>query len=74
MSETPHSELPEFKVGDLVTLKSGGPSMTVNGEKRDDDLVTCQWFDGRELHTDAFDSPCLVRFEEAACPRCLTRS
>jgi uncharacterized protein YodC (DUF2158 family) len=48
--------------------------MTVNGEKRDDDLVTCQWFDGRELHTDAFDSPCLVRFEEAACPRCLTRS
>jgi uncharacterized protein YodC (DUF2158 family) len=32
----------EFKVGDVVMLKSGGPLMTVSG--RDINLVQCMWF------------------------------
>ena len=32
----------DFKTGDIVTLNSDGPYMTV--EKVENDLVTCQWF------------------------------
>ena len=34
--------MPDFKVGDVVMLKSGGPSMTVSG--RDINGVECMWF------------------------------
>ena len=34
----------DFKIGDVVKLKSGGPLMTVNGTKGDD--VWCRWFGG----------------------------
>ena len=33
----------EFKVGDVVQLKSGGPLMTVN--KVGSGEIGCQWFD-----------------------------
>jgi len=33
----------EFKVGDVVKLKSGGLKMTI--ESIDGNVVNCQWFD-----------------------------
>ena len=49
----------EFKVGDIVQLKSGGPKMTVNevlethGEDKQD--VRCAWFAGSK-HEHAYFS------------------
>jgi uncharacterized protein YodC (DUF2158 family) len=34
-----------FRVGDVVTLKSGGPRMTVVSDGADE--LVCQWFDER---------------------------
>ena len=36
----------EFKPGDVVVLRSGGPSMTVAAV--DGPVASCQWFDGKE--------------------------
>jgi uncharacterized protein YodC (DUF2158 family) len=57
----------EFKIGDVVELKSGGPAMTVtqvpgwvgSPPKQGDvgvrtDLVTCYWFDGGEANSHEF--------------------
>ena len=40
----------EFKVGDRVQLKSGGPTMTVRfaGDEYGTKVVYCAWFDGNE--------------------------
>ncbi|MGY3323378.1 YodC family protein [Pseudomonas sp. TE3911] len=39
----------DFSVGDVVTLKSGGPAMTVDSLPNDfrtgEPLVRCTWFD-----------------------------
>lgn len=50
----------EFKVGDLVQLKSGGPEMTIEfypvsemGIKYDD-RAQCMWFDKGELKRGIF--------------------
>ena len=56
--------MPRFKSGDLVVLKSGGPSMTVdtvNTDIFDDNKITgvvCVWFVGEKLER--------VRFEQGA--------
>ena len=34
----------DFKIGDLVTLKSGGPIMTVEAVQGTDPKVSCVWF------------------------------
>ena len=53
--------MPLFKSGDLVTLKSGGPVMTVdtvNTDILDDDKMTgvlCVWFVGEKLERVRFD-------------------
>jgi uncharacterized protein YodC (DUF2158 family) len=52
-----------IKVGDLVKLKSGGPTMTVEGP--DDDVlktgqVRCQWFSGSRLSRAIFHQDALV--------------
>ncbi|MFC0402769.1 YodC family protein [Paraburkholderia rhizosphaerae] len=54
------SQTGQFNVGDVVTLKVGGPRMTVTyagpiGGSVDERLV-CQWFDEHgELRQDIFD-------------------
>ena len=54
--------MPRFKSGDLVVLKSGGPTMTVdtvNTDIFDDNKITgivCIWFVGEKLER--------VRFEQ----------
>jgi uncharacterized protein YodC (DUF2158 family) len=54
-------ELDELKIGDVVKLHSGGPSMTVTGYPTAADTVHCEWFDSagnhyrREFHQDALD-------------------
>lgn len=44
----------EVKIGDVVQLKSGGPTMTI--EDIDDSRnVRCKWFDrDQTLHTESF--------------------
>jgi len=41
-----------FKVGDLVELKSGGPTMTV--KVLGTDYILCQWFAGKKLEQGRF--------------------
>lgn len=38
----------EFKPGDLVRLKSGGPVMTVSEWDEDYEQFTCDWFDDKK--------------------------
>ena len=49
----------QFKVGDIVMLKSGGPSMTVE-EIQADGRVACSWFDGKSLKSAVFVPGMLV--------------
>jgi len=55
------SAMAVFKSGDLVVLKSGGPTMTidtVNTDIFDDDKITgilCAWFVGQKLERVRFD-------------------
>jgi uncharacterized protein YodC (DUF2158 family) len=44
----------EYKVSDVVFLKSGSPPMTVSDLARTDGLITVEWFDGATLHRDCF--------------------
>ncbi len=41
------SDQAEFKIGDVVCLKSGGPKMTVTDI--DSDVILCVWFNGTEF-------------------------
>ena len=62
--------MPPFKPGDLVVLKSGGPTMTVdaaNTDIFDDDKIigtVCAWFVGEKLERVRFDYRA-----SAECPR-----
>lgn len=54
--------------GDIVTLKSGGPKMTVQGFKRDiltakniEDEVLCIWFKGDETASEYFNIAALIK-------------
>ncbi|WP_339504002.1 YodC family protein [Pseudomonas sp. RL_105y_Pfl2_101] len=56
--------------GDVVELKSGGPSMTVqtlgNWEMKGiEDGAMCVWFDGKTKHQDVFDVAVLKPVDEA---------
>jgi uncharacterized protein YodC (DUF2158 family) len=45
----------DFKKGDVVTLKSGGPLMTIRLIRHDGSLL-CMWFDSKkERKEDDFD-------------------
>jgi len=50
----------EFKIGDTVTLKSGGPIMTVE-EILSNNHVRCQWFAGKKLESGVFPPDSLTR-------------
>jgi uncharacterized protein YodC (DUF2158 family) len=54
----------EFKIGQVVQLKSGGPRMTVSDVDYEDDLpVCCLWFDGNgQLQDGDFDHEVLVAY------------
>lgn len=43
----------EWKVGDVVRLKSGGPYMTVSNVSKE--LITCVWFEKQVKNDAAFD-------------------
>lgn len=46
----------EFNAGDIVTLKSGGPNMTVKEVSAIGNLlIVCQWFAGKKLEAGRFD-------------------
>ncbi|MBR1157311.1 DUF2158 domain-containing protein [Bradyrhizobium sp. JYMT SZCCT0428] len=67
---------PLYKSGDLVVLKSGGPTMTVdtvNTDIFDDDKITgmlCVWFVGEKLERVRFDHRAVEHAPlEAADPR-----
>ena len=44
----------EFKVGDLVQLRSGGPIMTITSIEDDNKIVCTTWFDGTKKETESF--------------------
>ena len=47
--------MPEFKEGDVVQLKSGGPTMTIIVLDNSSGEATCSWFEGRKPTEDIFD-------------------
>lgn len=54
----------EFKTGDVVQLKSGGPKMTVNDPFTHSEIVLCQWFSGSKLESGIFDPETLVKIND----------
>jgi uncharacterized protein YodC (DUF2158 family) len=44
-----------FKVGDVVKLNSGGPTMTVSQVESGGGHVRCIWFSGDDLKVESFD-------------------
>lgn len=50
----------EFKAGDVVVLKSGGPDMTIldvgdYSPMHSNNAAKCVWFDGKKKCEDVFD-------------------
>ena len=54
----------EFKPGDVVVLKSGGPDMTVEKISTFNGDVVCQWFGGRKLEKGSFPPASLTHVPE----------
>lgn len=56
----------QFQVGDLVKLKSGGPTMTINYIRNEqEDECVCTWFnDKKEVISRHFSKATLVRIEK----------
>lgn len=51
----------EFKEGDVVYLKSGGPAMTIT-ELSDDRSSYCEWFDkNQEQQSNSFKNTALTK-------------
>lgn len=59
----------EFKIGDVVQLKSGGPEMTITS--RDSNAFTgesetnwiCTWFEGYKQHSGTFHQDTVEKVE-----------
>ncbi len=53
----------EIQAGDLVHLKSGGPTMTVESVSTEHNitLVECVWFEGKKLNRQNFSPPALAK-------------
>ncbi len=68
----------EFKKGDTVRLKSGGPLMTVSklgdyGPTGPEDGVACVWFDGTRREEAVFESAALEASDRNRMERKLVR-
>ena len=69
----------DFKKGDTVRLKSGGPLMTVldlgnYGPAGPNDGVKCVWFDGPRREEDVFDSAVLKSSDNSIGSRRIERA
>jgi uncharacterized protein YodC (DUF2158 family) len=54
----------EFKVGDIVVLKSGGPNMTIKSIPTETGTsYTCQWFAGKKLEQGVFPENSIKKVE-----------
>jgi len=56
----------EFKEGDIVQLKSGGPKMTIEGIGRygmvaTSDNASCVWFEGKNVKKAVFEIHMLTK-------------
>jgi uncharacterized protein YodC (DUF2158 family) len=53
----------EIQPGDVVTLKSGSPSMTVDevGDNYGTLTAWCSWFDGKKVVRDSFPASSLKK-------------
>jgi uncharacterized protein YodC (DUF2158 family) len=55
----------EFKVGDVVQLKSGGPNMTISGfYNQNENSMTCTWFCSCEIRISNFPPEALIKIEK----------
>ena len=54
-----------FNEGDVVSLKSGGPAMTVDGYS-DNGKVICVWFESNKREESLFNENTLEKVEENA--------
>ncbi len=66
--EKEEPSMDEFKPGDLVKLKSGGPAMTVESVDRKEGGFVCLWFTDGELDSDTFVSAVLVMISPEDIP------
>jgi len=58
----------KYKIGDIVRLKSGGPSMTVRGFTSElEELLECQWFAGDKLQFGVFHPDAVEPDAEKSC-------
>jgi uncharacterized protein YodC (DUF2158 family) len=55
----------DYKAGDIVQLKSGGPQMTVErvGSSIAANALLCFWFEGDKLHDQWFQPTSLKKVE-----------
>lgn len=53
----------QFKVGDVVQLKSGSPLMTVS-EIETDNKLWCVWFSGNDRKGESFNAQVLNLYEK----------
>lgn len=54
-----------FKKGDLVQLRSGGPKMTVESEDLMTDKLNCQWFVGNSINQEWFPKESLIKLSDS---------
>ena len=63
------SQVKDFKSGDQVRLKSGGPDMTVSHvSELGDGEIRCHWFGGKKLEWGQFHPGELVKVEAEERP------
>jgi uncharacterized protein YodC (DUF2158 family) len=55
----------DFKVGDIVQLKSGGPKMTVQDADQEGTGIWCQWFAGSKLERGHFPKDSVIKIDDS---------
>lgn len=51
----------QFKVGDVVKLRSGGPKMTISAARDNSGDYTCVWFKGASREVGYFKDEILMK-------------